>query len=180
MRAVCQGLLFASACTLLGGCPAEECEGPRVQVKLTAEREPHIGTFSGTFTWLQTGEETTLDISVVPQKDVATTFCGSGRATVDVSATTQDGVLSERVSSDEDVSSRGTFQGGLSAVRLDLEILVAAGKIPDAPDILSRNPTADLSFWVSEEGTMEALILVWGGADRLHVGMGTLTRRQAP
>ena len=79
----------------LSGCPDEDdCTGPEESVELApAETDPNLATFEGTFTWLQTGDETTLRFSTSRAATLGTKRCGHTAMEVNQALETTDGLV---------------------------------------------------------------------------------------
>jgi hypothetical protein len=172
-------VVLALGCVVLGGCPAEECEDPPVSVAIASDGNPNVGRFSGPFSWLQTGEETTLDTEIVPLEQVAAVRCGVGTTPIHFSTVSSDGVIDETFEPRASIRSDGALPSAYG-LTLRTAVLVAAGKIPEAPDILSRQPETTLSMRRQADDTWEVLVRVRTASDDFVVGLGTLTRRPAP
>jgi hypothetical protein len=163
----------------LVGCPDEGCADDGTRVTLVGSEDPSLGTFTGPFTWLQTGEETTLEVTIAPKDEEATLRCGRARVEVAGTFVTADGVALGTATEDLVADARGVVEPDSIFLPLPASVVVEAGKVPEAPDILSRDPTAQLEL-SPIDGRYEATLRVRSQSDNLHVGFGTLTRSAPP
>lgn len=84
----------------LSGCPDDDdCTEPNESVEpAPAETDPNLATFEGTFTWLQTGDETTLRFSTSRAASLGTKRCGHTAMEVNHELETTDGLVAVEVS----------------------------------------------------------------------------------
>jgi hypothetical protein len=175
MVAACVWLAAATTSLGSGGCDPE-CDPVSEVVLVAPEQDPNRGAFEGTLTWLQTGEDTTLRVSVTTEANSATRSCGPAVVQMALTAETTDGVLLGSRQMDGYVSNEGRFEAGYRGLPLDLVTLGRSGKLTDAPGIEDRNATARLDLAPESDGTWSATVVVQSPSDRLTVGMATLTR----
>lgn len=159
---------------LVSACSPEcEEEGSPIQL-VGATEDPSLGTFVGDFSWLQTGDETSLTFTVTERE--AETFLRCDVATVEalVEASSTDEVLSVSATEQPRVLETGFLAEPSFTLSIDPAVLVERGQLPDAPMILDRDPTAQLTLSKGSDATYEALLVVRSSTDNLHVGLGTL------
>jgi hypothetical protein len=166
----------------LSGCPDDDdCTEPEQPVELApAEADPNLTTFEGTFTWLQTGDEAKLRFSTSRVASLGTKTCGQIAMEVEQELETTDGLVSV-----EGVSQQAATDDGFLIVRtqwftLDPRPWIEAGRVPDAPGILARNPTAVATLAPEADGTWTAMFVVETSSDHMTVGSATLSRLTGP
>lgn len=167
---------------MLCGCPRVCGDPEKAQLELAGnDDDPSLGTFKGQLSWLQTSEESTLEISLRTADEFATSHCGDPFfASLSVTVQTEDGVLDATTISRGRFGTDGFLIAPTSAVPLEVERLVAANKIPGAPDILARGPSAYLTLTATAKSVYEATIQVRSSTDHLHIALAALERTGAP
>jgi hypothetical protein len=172
-----RAVLVLALLPVLGGCPAEGCEGPAGTVALVGSPEdPALGSFNGTIDWLQAGDQTAMHVNLEPAESISRTWCGGGSVPTNVAVNTTDDVLALMAQEELPFESSGLIRPDTVHVSLDTAELVAAGKLPEAPDILSRNPATTLVLELRADGTYSVVIQVQTTRDNFYVAEGTLTR----
>lgn len=170
-------LVLGLSASVLGGCP-RECEQPDAEIPLVGqERDPSLGAFDGSLDWLQTGEKTSIRITAKPAGDakVATRSCDYTRLEISYAVEASDRSLSFTRTVSGSVDHTGLVVPQTSALTLPVSVLVENGKLPEAPGIEDRNPTATLELEPTDEG-LSATLFVRSRTDQLTVALGTLTR----
>ncbi len=171
-------LLVACASSGLVGCPAQKGEcSEQKNVLVGATDDPLLGTFKGSLSWLQTGENTTVELTTTAlDTDVEYPGCGEDAARVEVTISTGDGVLGKTSLERWVVNVHGRISFEFIHVAVDATDIVEAGKLPDAVDILDRNPEAVFVLTLGEMGMYDAALTVTSASDHLTAAMGTLQK----
>lgn len=140
------------------------------------EEDPNLGAFEGSLSWLQTGEETKLRVSMTTEATSATKSCNSAQVDLAVAADTMDGVLHDTQQVRAYVSDAGLLAPSTLVLTIELLALVGGGKLVEAPGIENRNANATLSLEPQSDGTWSATVTVQSPSDRLTVALATLAR----
>lgn len=148
------------------------CSDPGVNVELLGELDPAIGTFEGTISWLQTGEDTVLTLVVTEPETETLLQCDIAKTKVELSTSTEDGLLVEAWSAQSDVSEAGNLTVSEFSIAIEPLLLVQAGKVPEAPDILTRNPAAILTLNRRNGGIYDAQLTLRSATDSLYIAQG--------
>lgn len=163
---------------VLCGCtpPLQDC--PKEQVELVGPTgDGNLGTFEGEISWLQTGQTSLLQLTLLPKEQTTDVDCsGTGFFSVDLAISTTDGAVGEVDVLAREVNNAGFVKAREYSLEVSAEDLVNAGKVPQAPDILSRNPNAVVTISPGDVGLLEVLIRLESTVDTLHVGMGTISK----
>jgi hypothetical protein len=171
-------LVLALSASVLGGCP-RECEQPDAEIPLVgAERDPSLGAFEGTLDWLQTGEKTSLRITAKPAGDakVATGSCDYVQLQISYAVQASDQSISLTQTVVVSVDNAGLVVPQTSVLTLPVSVLVENGKLPEAPGVEDRSPTATLVLEPTIDEGLSATLFVSSRTDQLTVALGTLTR----
>lgn len=160
----------------LNGCP-RECEQPDADIHLvSAEQDPTLGTFEGQLDWLQSADQTSLRLQVSRQAEMARRSCDYAQVDLTWALESDDGAISEMHTARVGVDDAGVTIPQSQAFGIDVLALVQHGKLPDAPGIAARNPTATLSLVATSENELSVTVTVKSTTDHLTVAAGTLVR----
>lgn len=159
-----------------GGCPSQ-CLTPDGEVELVGiDEDPSLGTFEGTVSWLQTGEQSMLRLIITPLADVAMRKCDYATVSVSYELESADAVLVQQHTTDGWADDKGKVTHGPLWLTLDPAALIDDGKLPNAPGIGERNPSARLTLEWREGGDWTGAIEVRTAHEELTAALVTLSR----
>jgi hypothetical protein len=160
----------------VAGCP-RVCEQPDVEIALVGvEADPNVGSFEGPLTWLQTDEQVTLRVTVTPLADAVMRKCDQAVLDVSYELESSDAAIVVRQRARVWVDDTGRVAPSKWVAVLDAAALVAHGKLPDAPGIADREPTATLELEPREAGGWSGSIAVRTEHEELTAALVTLSR----
>jgi hypothetical protein len=118
--------------------------------------DPLVGAHTGTLTWLETMETTSVTVTVSATGPIWKNYdpagsaeCGGYTVTLDVSVQTADGLIQsapEPALSAASVGTDGRVQVESLNVTIDAGRLLDGGVAPEQPNLASQNPSATLSL----------------------------------
>jgi hypothetical protein len=173
--------LVTALAVLVSGCPREGDFPVAPSIALVSpELDPNLGTFRGLMTWLQTGVETELVLHAMPLDSFSCEACSERRVAVEYQLESGDGVLSFDEVQERGVDDAGFVLADYLELSPDAQALVAAGMLPEAPGIASRNPQATFTFEPESDGSWSGTLVVKSSSDYLHTAVVSLARDATP
>lgn len=158
-------------------CTPPRCDEPETRVSLAGvDNDPILGVYEGKLLWLQTLDETVIRLTLLPRASSATLTCGSGTTELNILTSTSDNVVDASQILDASITAEGYVQLGAVIVQLNPRTLTIDGKVPDAPGIFDRMPTATLTLTRQPSGGWEGEIQMVSTSDKLHLAMATLEK----
>lgn len=155
----------------------DRCDEPPVPAEVAGStRDSALGTFEGTLSWLQTGEETGLKVLLRANETEGVTECEQSSVPVQVDVATEDEVLVRTFRNERALDDDGFLVGTQFSFGFGPAIIVGAGKVPEAPGLLERSPTALLTVAWTGEGTYDVTLTIHSSSDKLHVALGSVQK----
>lgn len=177
-RGLTRWLGLVATLSLFNGCP-RECEQPDAEIPLvSAEKDPTLGIFEGQIDWLQSGDQSTLRVTVSRQAEAVTRQCDSARVELTYELETGEPAISAAPKSSVQVDNGGVIIPQTQHLTIDAIALADAGKLPDAPGIAMRKPVGTLILEATSDYELSATIEVRSNTDQLTVALGKLARAQ--
>jgi hypothetical protein len=160
----------------LSACP-DDCEEGSTELQLVGQAEdPHLGSFAGSLTWLQTDEPAELELALSRPASTVTQSCGRAQVEVGYQLTSSDGLVTRRGTMPWSVDRDGFLIARSWQFQIDAAALIDGNKLPEAPGIAERQPVALVFMDPQPGGTWSVRIAVRSSSDELSVAAASLER----